>query len=97
MSKKKRKLRQLKKTWLDSKKSSLKIYLIEITKNEKAYYDLAMGKAYYKDNVERPMYINKFNKFDTLEKNKLENVKVVLSTVLENYNGERIAYQRMTQ
>ena len=56
-----------------------------------------MGKAYYQDNVERPMYINKFNQFNTLEKNKLENVKVVLSTVLDTYRGESIALNRMTQ
>ena len=93
---KKEKIKQLKKKWLDSKKLSTNLP-DEITKNEKAYYDLAMGKAYYKDNVERPIYINKFNQFDKLEKDKLTGVKTVLSTLLDSYKGESIALIRMTQ
>ena len=93
---KRKKIDELRKTWINSLNQYNTLPNI-IDTNEQKYFDLAEGPDYYKNNVLKPKYIHQATENLNNEREKLESINTNFNSLLNGYSGETIALNRLKQ
>ena len=92
----KRDIAALKKNWQKSEQE-YKNLPDQIELNEKKYYTVSKGEEYYKNNILRKRYEEYIRKWENDQQAKFNDIKILMSTVLDNYTSETISKSRINQ
>ena len=90
------KIEEYKRTWNKSKDlySTLPNTILY---NEKKYYTLDKGPAYYTDNILKKKYIEQISKYKDIQIDKLDNFKNEINNMLDNYKSAEIYKSRLNE
>lgn len=92
----KRDIAALKKKWQKSEQQ-YKDLPEQIELNEKKYYTLDRGEEYYRSNILKKKYEEHIRKWENDQQGKFNDVKKLMTTLLNNYKAETIAESRINQ